>query len=78
LDKIAVLHRIVRENSPGFLAGGKVNERTVDWAAVLREVRPLLTDVQWRDAQPHLLMREAVHTLEALVDAEKNPPAITR
>jgi RNA polymerase sigma factor (sigma-70 family) len=70
LDKIAALQRLVRENSAEFREGKKVNERTVDWAAVLRQARPLLTDSQWRDAQPHLLMREAMHALEGLSDTE--------
>lgn len=69
LEQIVELHQIVREQSPEYAAGGKINERTVDWAAVTERARGVLNGPQWEHAQSYLSMREAMHALEKLASA---------
>lgn len=76
--QIVALHRIVREQSPEYGAGGKIDDRTVDWEAVGAHARKTLSDGQWQHAQTYLAMREAMRALERLAEAGRssaaNPP----
>ncbi|HEX2854765.1 MAG TPA: sigma-70 family RNA polymerase sigma factor [Opitutaceae bacterium] len=69
LDQIVELHQIVREESREYGAGGKINERTVDWEAVAQRARAVLNGPQWEHAQSYLSMREAMRALEKLAAA---------
>ena len=72
------LERTIRENSAAYRAGGTLNLRNVDWAAVAERAGPWLTPEQWRVANRTFLGEKLdsdidVHWQRAAAAGKKAP-----
>ncbi len=58
-EQLSTLTQAVANNSPDFLAGNHVNLQSVDWTNALEQVRGMLSDSQWEQAQDYLVLSAA-------------------
>jgi hypothetical protein len=62
-DQSSELVQVVAGSSPDYAAGKRMNPMSIDTSAVIDQAKPLLTDVQWQQAQSFLTLQAASRQL---------------
>jgi hypothetical protein len=70
-DQAIQLSQIVANNSPDYVAGKRVNPGTVDLDGFIAQAKSVMTDAQWQQAQPYLLLQTANRQLQSLMQGSQ-------
>jgi hypothetical protein len=71
-DQIDVLAQALEKNSPDYAAGEGVNPLNVDWASALAKAKQNLTEAQWREAQPAILLGQVMFRAQSIQQESGN------